>query len=178
MSLPSLDEPTNTDGRVVSMAMSPLAMRASGERLVEAPLPVVRQQFAQRTALILADEHDRLGIRLVDLVDELAAASARRNDRAVRGRGGDLRDARLAVTDHFRDRAVLGAKTDAAKKVEIDAGEDIAAIGDQRRADVSHELPAFACRCRFACAHGALNRALDELRVADAHVVLRCRTNR
>ena len=75
------------------------------------------EQFAQRDAPVAGKDHLGLHVRAIYLRDELAAASARREDvdRAVRifPDGDDLRDALLTRSHHRGDGAGFGAESQA-----------------------------------------------------------------
>ena len=120
----------------------------AGEGFIEIILPVVWQQVAQRLLAALQDDRG-IQIRCVDLKQQLPAAPAGWKDRALGGSGDNLADIRFAVFDHFGHCTMLCAKSNTAIDRHVDAGMEVAVRRNQRRADISHELPILARACNL-----------------------------
>lgn len=117
-----------------------------GERL----RPVMaRKQVAQVRTLILPEDDFCLEVLRIDAADEFAADAARRQHEqppvlGVLPHGDDLRDPVFAGRRHGGDGAALGAQPPA-RRIDADAGVEIAPPADQRRADVPEEAVVRTC---------------------------------
>src|SRR5690242_6088347 len=81
-------------------------------------LPRMRQQVAQLHHLVAIDDNVRVEIAGVDLVEELAAAAARRQHDAVVVDGDEGAHPRLMMLQHLGHGRMLDAKADAATKID------------------------------------------------------------
>src|SRR5215471_2172888 len=94
------------------------------------PRPVFRQQVFECYHFV-KENHSRLSLASIHLVDEFPTPAARWNDSAVpihRNNGGNLV---FASRYHSGDSSVFGTKSHAAGRIDADTPINIALLGDK-----------------------------------------------
>src|SRR5476651_976001 len=126
--------PSNAPAQI---AESRLPALPAGESLARRLLPSHRQQLAECHVPVGRQDHPRVDVAVIDLIEELAASAARGKEASIVFDGDDPLDAHAPGFRQLGDGRVLGAEADAAFGVDADARVDGAVFGLERRRDAA-----------------------------------------